>query len=285
MMLFHYPFAINALILCLMLTGIYVYFGYHVVRRGVIFVDLSLAQVAALGSSVGVLLGWGHEYPVQNYIVSLIFTLLGAVLFVLFRSKKERVPIEALIGITYAGAIALTLLVLEHSATGTEEIKEMLAGALLTVAPKELLFIAVLCLVVGFFHWLAKNKLFLVTDNPEIACCNGMRLWWWDFVFYSTFGFVVTSSVKVAGVLLVFALLIIPAVSATAAVDGTFKRLIFGWFFGITGCVGGLELSLRLDWSASPSIVAVFLCMLIIIGLTKMLLNKKQEVCLTRQGE
>lgn len=123
MLIFHYDFALIALLVCLILTGIHTYLGYHVVRRGVIFVDLSLAQVAALGASVGILLGWGHEFPVQNYCISLTFTLLGALLFVLFRTKREKVPIEALIGITYAGAIALSLIVLERSATGTEEIK------------------------------------------------------------------------------------------------------------------------------------------------------------------
>jgi zinc/manganese transport system permease protein len=121
-----------------MLTGIHTYFGYHVVKRGVIFVDLALAQVAALGASVGVLLGWGSEFPVHNYVISLSFTLFGALLFVLFRSKKETVPVETLIGITYSGAIALSLIVLERSAAGTEEIKRDVSGSLLTVSPKEL---------------------------------------------------------------------------------------------------------------------------------------------------
>ena len=265
MMLLQYHFALNALLLCLVLTGIYVYFGYHVVRRGVIFVDLSLAQVAALGSSVGVLLGWGSEFPMQNYIVSLIFTLIGSILFVLFRSKRERVPIEALIGITYAGAIALTLIVLERSSTGTEEIKEMLAGSLLTVAPKELIFVGILCLSVGLLHWLVRKSIIMVTENSSQAA----KIRWWDFIFYTTFGLVVTSSVKIVGVLLVFALLIIPAVAAIVAVEGIAKRIIFGWFFGIIGCIGGLEFSLKLDWSPCPTIVVTFLILLLLAWLIK----------------
>lgn len=263
-MIFQYHFMITALMVCLILTGIHTYLGYHVVKRGVIFVDLSLAQVAALGSSVGVLLGWGTEFPVQNYIISLSFTLLGALLFVLFRSKKEIIPIETLIGITYAGAIALSLIVLERSATGTEEIKEMLSGSLLTVSPKELLFIAVLYSMIGFIHWLSRKELLLVTEKPEEARKKGLKIWWWDFVFYATFGFVVTSSVKVAGVLLVFAFLIIPAVAAMIIVNGTVKRIVFGWIFGVLGCLGGLEMSMRLDWSAGPTIVTVFLILLIV---------------------
>ncbi len=263
MMIFQYHFALTALLLCLVLTGIYTYLGYHVVRRGVIFVDLSLAQVAALGSSVGVLLGWGEQFPVQNYLMSLSFTLLGALLFVVFRSRRQKVPIEALIGITYAGAIALSLIVLEKSATGTEEIKEMLTGALLTVSPKELMFIAALASGIGVVHWLARRQLLLVTEDPEGARGKGMKLWWWDFIFYATFGLIVTSSVKVAGVLLVFAFLIIPSVAAMMAAKGVARRLLFGWLFGITGCVGGLELSMRLDWSTGPTIVAVFLLLLV----------------------
>ena len=262
MMLFQYPFALTALLLCLVLTGAYSYFGYHVVRRGVIFVDLSLAQVAALGSSVGVLLGWGEQCPVQNYLMSLSFTLLGSLLFVVFRGRRQKVPIEALIGITYAGAIALSLIVLEKSATGTEEIKEMLSGALLTVSPGAVGFIAALAAGIGAVHWLARRQLLLVTEDPEGARARNMKLWWWDLVFYATFGLIVTSSVKVAGVLLVFAFLIIPAVAATLAAQSVRRRLLFAWLFGITGCVAGLELSMRLDWSSGPTIVAVFLVLL-----------------------
>lgn len=274
MMILKYHFALNALILCLVLSGIYVYFGYHVVRRGVIFVDLSLAQVAALGSCVGVLLGWGEGFPIKNYLISLSFTMLGALLFVLFRSKREKIPIEALIGITYAGAIALSLLVLEHSASGTEQIKEMLAGAILTIAPKELMFISLLCLLVGFLHWLVRKQLLTVTENTTEAQNTGMKIWWWDFIFYATFGLVVTSSVKVIGVLLVFAFLIIPAVGAMIAVEGTAKRITFGWIFGVIGCICGVELSLRLDWSVGPTIVTVFLGILVLTWLIKLFLNK-----------
>jgi zinc/manganese transport system permease protein len=272
-MLFQYHFAIITLLVCLVLSGIYTYFGYHVVRRGVIFVDLSLAQAAALGSSVGCLLGWGEQFPVQNYLMSLTFTLLGALLFVVFRSKRQKVPIEALIGITYAGAIALSLIVLERSATGTEEIKEMLTGSLLTVSPKELIFIAALCAVMGLIHWFSRKQLLLVTDDTSAAREKGMKIWWWDFLFYATFGVIVTSSVKVAGVLLVFAFLIIPAVAAMIAVEGITRRIIFGWLFGVVGCFGGLELSMRLDLSSGPTIVAVFLILLAGTWATKKMLT------------
>ncbi|MHB9155720.1 MAG: metal ABC transporter permease, partial [Endomicrobiales bacterium] len=190
--------------------------------------------------------------------------MAGALLFVLFRSRREKVPIEALIGITYAAAIALTLIVLERSATGTEDIKEMLAGAIFTVPPKEVLFIAALCAVVGGIHWFSRKQVLAVTRDHDEAREKGLKVRWWDFLFYVTFGFVVTSSVKVVGVLLVFAFLIIPAVAAMIATEGTARRIIFGWIFGLAGCVAGIEASLRLDWTTAPTIVIVFLLLLIV---------------------
>jgi zinc/manganese transport system permease protein len=265
MMIFHYSFVLSALALCLMLTGILSFFGHHVVRRGVIFVDLALAQVAALGASVGIMLGWGEQFPARNFALSLAFTLLGALLFSWFRRRK-RAPIEALIGITYAGAMAFSLIVLEKSATGSEELKEMLVGSILTVTHQELGIAAAMVVVIGFLLWLARAPLFLITQDPEAARQKGLRLMLWDFLFYAAFGIVVTFSVKAAGVLLVFAFLIVPSLASIIAVKGTWRRISFGWVFGALGCVLGLEASLRMDWSAGPTIVAVFILLLILSG-------------------
>jgi zinc/manganese transport system permease protein len=264
MMLFHYPFMLPAVCVCLILAGVHTYFGYHIVERGVIFVDLSLSQIAALGASVAILLGWGENAPFLNFCMSLAFTLGGAVLFAFLRKSQNTAPMEALIGISYAGAIALSLLVLEKSATGTEHIKEMLVGTILTVPWKDVIQLGIIVLVVGIIHWISRKRLFLVSENPEKAAREKLKLWWWDVVFYATFGVVVTSSVKVAGVLLVFSLLIIPAVTALVSVSGTVKRVIFGWTFGIIGCTLGLEVSLRGDFAAGPSIIATLLALLLL---------------------
>lgn len=265
MLILHYSFVLSALALCLMLAGVLSVFGHHVVRRGVIFVDLALAQVAALGASVGILLGWGEAFPVRNFLLSLGFTILGSLLFSWFRSRK-RAPIEALIGITYAGAMALSLIVLEKSATGSEELKEMLVGSILTAPPWELGTAAALCAGVGLVLWLARKPLFLITEDAQAAASRGLRLGVWDFLFYAVFGVIVTFSVKAAGVLLVFAFLIVPSLASIMAVAGTRARLLYGWIFGFLGCVLGLELSLRMDWSAGPSIVAVFILLLVLSG-------------------
>jgi zinc/manganese transport system permease protein len=270
MLLFQYPFALSALGLCLLLTGILSFFGYHVVRRGVIFVDLALAQVASLGVCVGFLIGWGESRPVATFLLSLAFTLLGALLFSWFRGRRA-LPIEALIGVTYAGAMALSLIVLEKSATGSEELKEMLVGSILTVPTQTLALAAGLFAVVGAILRLARRPLFAITEAPEEARDRGLKVWFWDFLFYTAFGVVVTFSVRVAGVLLVFAFLIVPSLASLLALPGSsaagaWKRVAFGWGFGTVGCLAGLEASLRLDWSAGPSIVAAFILLLALTG-------------------
>ena len=276
MMLFQYPFALSALALCLLLTGVLSFFGYHVVRRGVIFVDLALAQVASLGACIGIMMGLGEAHPGANFALSLGFTFLGALLFSWFRGRKT-LPIEALIGVTYAGAMAFSLIVLEKSATGSEELKEMLVGSILTVAPQTLVIAAAVFAGVALILVLARKALFLITEHPEQARAEGYKIWWWDFLFYTTFGVIVTFSVRVAGVLLVFAFLIVPSLASILALPGreagkgAWKRVAFGWGFGTLGCVAGLEASLRLDWSAGPSIVAAFIILMAATGVFRKL--------------
>jgi len=259
MLVFQFPFLWIALILCLVLAGIHTWLGFHVIRRGVLFVDLALAQMAALGASLGTLLGWKQDGDWKAYALSLAFALGGAFLFALFRQRQERYPIEALIGITYAGAIALAMIILEHSATGTEEIKEMLVGSLLMVSWTQVLHTAVLYAVVGVIHWVARKKFLLISTDPELARKQGMRVRFWDFLFYATFAIVVTSSVKLAGVLVVFAMLVIPATAALSWRENQSQRLAFAWIFGGVGSLVGLESAARFDLPAGPAIIVVFL--------------------------
>lgn len=263
MMLFHYSFMLPALVVCLILAGIHTYFGYHIVQRGVIFVDLSLSQIAALGACVALLLGWGEGAPIKAFGMSLAFTFGGAVLFAFLRKSQKVVPMEALIGIAYAGAVAVSLLLLEKSATGTEHIKEMLVGTILTVSWHDVLQLGAIVLVVAIVHLFIHKRLFLISENPDGAAKSNIKLWVWDIIFYATFGVVVTSSVKVAGVLLIFSLLTIPAVTAMICTTGTIRRVVFGWLFGVIGCIAGLEVSLRLDSAAGPSIIATMLAIMI----------------------
>lgn len=261
MLLFQYPFMLSALGLCLLLAGILNVFGHHVVRRGVIFVDLALAQAAALGASVALLAGLGERSPAAAFAVSLAFTFLAALLFAWFGTWR-RLPIEALIGITYAGAMAVSLILLERSATGAEEIKEMLVGSILTAPPGQLRLFAAVFGAAAFLVWLARKPVFLITGDAEAAARAGYRVWLWDLLFYALFGLVVTLAVRVAGVLLVFAFLVVPSLASLLAAADPRKRLAFGWALGAAGCLAGLEASLRFDWSAGPAVVAALIALL-----------------------
>ena len=270
MLLFEYPFALSALALCLLLAAVLSYFGQHVVRRGVIFVDLALAQVASLGTCVGLMLGLDTSHPVESFLFSLGFTLLGALLFSWFRGRRT-LPIEALIGVTYAGAMALSLIVLEKSATGSEELKEMLVGSILTVPPSTLGLAAAICLAVGSVLAMSHKALTAISEDAEAARAAGRRLWLWDFLFYTAFGVIVTFSVRAAGVLLVFAFLIVPSLASLLALpvargSSSWGRAAFGWGFAAAGCLAGLEASLRMDASPGPMMVAAFIALLAATG-------------------
>jgi zinc/manganese transport system permease protein len=265
MLLFQYPFMLSALALCLVLAGILGAFGHHVVRRGVIFADLALAQSAALGASAAHLLGYGEGHPAAAFAFSLGAACLAALLFAWFGSRR-RIPIEALIGLTYAGALASTLILLERAATGTEELMEMLAGSILTVSPRQLAATAAVSGAAALLLWAARRPLFQITEDADAARAAGRRVALWDVAFYSLFGLVVSVAVKAAGVLLVFAFLVAPSLASLLAARTARKRIAFGWAFGAAGCLLGLEASLRFDWSAGPTVVATLIALLGLTG-------------------
>ncbi len=252
------------------LTGIHVYLGLHVVMRGIIFIDLALAQIAALGTAVGVLVGFNHEAQ-TGYIVALSFTLLGALLFSYVRGRKKEIPQEAIIGITYVAAAALMILLFSKSAEGAEHINHLLVGSILFVSPEVVLKTFVLYTVIGIFHYLFRRQ-FLSTSIAITENSDSVNRFW-DFMFYVTFGLVVTSSVKIAGVLLVFSFLIIPAVAALLFFKSTKIRLIFGWTFGIIGSVLGMLISLLIDIPTGASIVIAFTAMLVISAILKWIIR------------
>jgi zinc/manganese transport system permease protein len=268
-----YPFMWWALGACLVLAGIHAYLGFHIIKRGVIFVDLALAQMAALGLAVAILLHL-HEYPLANYLFPVGMTLVGAVVFAWLRHLEHRVPLEAFIGIVFATAQAFVLLLLEHSPSGTEHLKETLIGTIFTVEPATVIKTAVIYAAIGVAHFLMRRPLFGITNDPEGMRTAGRNLFLWDVLFYATFGIVVTSSVRIAGVLLVFALLVIPAVAGVLASDRTGVRLAVGWMFAFFCSVAGLLAAFTLDWPAAPTILATMSLCLIIHGAVMMLLRK-----------
>jgi zinc/manganese transport system permease protein len=253
---------------CLLLAGILVYLGIHVLSRKVIFVDLALAQIAALGSVWGALLGWDIQTdPWQIKAFSLCFTLLGAAVFTLTRMRDERVPHEALIGITYAVALGATMLASAHLAHGAEEVNELLAGSILWVSWETIVVAAVTFAAIGVFHWVCRRQIFLISMNPAGAEAQGVSLRLWDFLFYASLGFAVTSAVSIAGVLLVFSYLVIPAVVAMLFADSIRVRLLIGWIVGTLVSAIGCSVSYFGDLPSGPTIVACFGGALVLAGL------------------
>src|SRR5712691_1338987 len=242
---------------CLVLTGIHVYLGLHVLARGVIFVDLALAQIAALGISVAILAG----HPIQSdaaYWYALAFTAGGAAIFALSRLHALPVPQEAIIGIVYAVSAAVAVLVVDRAPQGSEHIKELLVGGILTVTPREVATVAVLYGVLGIIHWLVRRPLLDISFDPAGARARGRFVAAWDFVFYTSFGLVVTSSVRLAGVLLVFSYLIVPAVVGALLVRGVAHRLLVGWGLGASVSALGILAAWRWDLPTGAAVVTTF---------------------------
>lgn len=241
----------------LILTGIHAYLGVHVVERGVIFVDLALAQIAALGATIAILIGM-DPHGQGAYWLSLGFTFVGAAIFAFARTRRGHIPQEAFIGIAYAVASAAAILAMSKATGETEHLKDMLVGNILAVSRHDVIKTAVLYGVIGLFHYIFRRRFLLISTNPEQAEAEGMSIRFWDFLFYASFGFVVTSSVAIAGVLLVFCYLIVPSVGAMLFADRVGRRLAIGWTMGTLVSALGVYFSVLLDLPTGATIVCTF---------------------------
>jgi len=257
-------FLVIPFLVTLILSGIHVYLGLHVLSRGIIFVDLALAQVAALGTTVAFLAG--HEVDsIPAYEYALAFTLTGAVLFSATRNLATRVPQEALIGIVYVVASAAMILAVDRAPHGAEHIQALLVRDILwvqdwTVAGK----LAGIYAAIGAFHWAFRGRFLQATFEPQHL--SRAQLFLWDLLFYATFGVVVTSSVQVAGVLLVFSYLMIPSVMAAIVTHSIAARLTVGWASAFLMSVAGLYLSYRHDLPTGATLIVTFGACLVLLG-------------------
>src|SRR6266705_2533397 len=261
----------------LILTGIHAYLGVHVVERGVIFVDLSLAQIAALGATIALLLPitGGDPHAPVSYWVSLAFTFLGALVFSTIRTHRARIPQEAIIGICYAVASAAAILAMSKATSESEHLKDMLVGNILAVSWPEVRKTALLYGAIGLFHFIFRRQFLAISMNHESAPIGGLSVRFWDFLFYASFGFVVTSSVAIAGVLLVFCYLIVPSVAAMLYADSIGRRLAIGWAMGTVVSALGVYLSLKLDLPTGATIVCTFGIVLILMAAVRPLFQTR----------
>ncbi len=245
-------FLLAPFVASLILTGIHAYLGVHVVERGVIFVDLALAQIAALGATVAVVIGMDPHG----------------------RASYGHIPQEAFIGIAYAVASATAILLMSKATGETEHLKDMLVGNILAVSWQEVRKTALLYGAVGLFHLIFRKKFLSISMNHGKAEQSGMNVHFWDFLFYASFGFVVTSSVAIAGVLLVFCYLIVPSVGAMLFADRIGPRLAIGWTMGTLVSALGCYLSVQLDTPTGATIVVTFGAILVLMFFLHLIVHR-----------
>jgi len=271
-----FEFLLAPFIASLILTGIHAYLGVHVVERGVIFVDLALAQIAALGATIAILMEL-DPHGGGSYWVSLGFTFMGAAIFALVRMRRAHIPQEAFIGIAYVVASAAAILATSKAIGETEHLKHMLVGNILAVSWSEVRHTALLYGAVGLFHYVFRKNFLLISMNPAAAEAKGVSVRLWDFLFYASFGLVVTSSVAIAGVLLVFCYLIVPSVGAMLFADRIGPRLAIGWTMGTVVSGLGVYLSVVLDFPTGATIVCTFGGVLVLMLLLHFVLYHLQS--------
>ena len=266
-------FMLPPLVACLIIIGIHAYLGIHIVERKVIFVDLSLAQVAALGAVIAYL----FQMDIHGngaYIVALLFTFIGAAVFSFTRTRDDKIPQEAIIGVVYVVSTSLAILMLSKSAEAAEHLQEMLVGNILFVSWHDIIRILILYVIIALFHIVFRRQFLAVSFSLEDAVKNKMKIRFWDFLFYVSFGFVVTNSVRMAGVLLVFSFLVVPAVCGVMFAERVWGRLIVGWIVGVAASVLGIWLSVRFDFPTGASVVCAFGAVLVAAAAIKFLLTR-----------
>ncbi len=262
------------LVACMVIVAIHSYLGLHVIAREVIFVDLSLAQMAALGSTVAVLLGAQPDSP-SAFLYALAATTLGAGVFALSRAPdKGRVPQEAIIGIVFVVASAAAILVADQAPRGGEAIKDILVGSLLWVGWPAIGRLAAVYIAVGVFHYLLRHRFLTISFEPDQAVARGWRIRLWDFWFYLSFGIVITFSVPIVGVLLVFSFLVVPAAIAFQFTRDRKLLTVIAWFAGVLASAGGIGVSFRYDLPTGPVVVCVFGVLLLLAFFLRQLFGR-----------
>lgn len=249
---------------CLVLVGIHAYLGIHVIKRQIIFVDLAIAQIAAVGALVAFLFGI-EPHTLMSYWFSLGLATVGAGVFALCRFREAKVPQEAVIGLVYAVAAAMAILLIDRAPHGAEQLKDILTGSLLWVRWHSIATAAAVYAVVGFIHYVFREKFLLISGDPESAWKKGINVRAWDFLFFFLFGVVITLSVDVAGVLIVFVFLVAPAIMAVSITDRLAVQLFIGWGLGLLVTVLGLVASYTWDLPTGPAIIG---CYAVVVLLT-----------------
>jgi zinc/manganese transport system permease protein len=284
-MLSNLLFILPPLAACFILLILTSYFGIHVLKREIIFIDIALAQIAVLGSAVAlylehrfelqeVMLGSLNLAPALAYAISLLFCLGAALVFTLLKDSRINIPIEAFIGIAYACSTTGAVIILDKSAGGDVHLHDMLTGVLLWTDWPQVIRVGVVFGMIGSFHLLYHQKFNQLTACYQLLAEPGRKRKLWDFLFYSTFGIMIIESVRMAGVLTVFAFLILPASISALFATGWRNRILIGLGSGLLAALLGLYISLSLDLTASPLIILILGLILLVALLTRPVLKK-----------
>ncbi|MEZ5421395.1 MAG: metal ABC transporter permease [Vicinamibacterales bacterium] len=266
-------FLAPAIAASLIIAGIHAYLGLHVVERGVIFVDLSLAQIASLGAAIAVWQGYDAHGP-AIYWMSLGFTLIGAFVFAMVKGHEAKIPQEAIIGISYAVASAAVILTLSKATGEAEHLQSMLVGNILSVQWPEVWLTSGIYAVIGVFHYIFRHRFLAISMDPHGEAARGVPVRLWDFLFYASFGLVVTRSVAIAGVLLVFCYLIVPSVGGMLYSGRVGARLAIGWVMGGVVSMLGMYFSVQFDLPTGAAIVCTFGLALAVMAAARPLLRR-----------
>lgn len=260
---------------CLTLIGILGYFGIHVLKRGIIFIDIAMAQIAALGSALALIL---HINPDNQwtYYISLAFVILTAWFFSSLKNRQPRICMEAIIGMSYAVAATAAVILIDKAAGSHEHLKEMLIGSILWVQWPEIIKSFIVYIFIGGLHYIFRQQFITLSEDYETARRKGMKTQRWDFLFFLTLGIVVMHSVRIAGILIVFAFLIIPASISVLFSQNWLSRIFIGWFIGTIVSILGLILSWQLDVPSGPAVVLFLGVFLLLTFLGKSIYTIKQ---------
>lgn len=261
----------------ILLAGVLSFFGNHILSRGIIFIDIAVAQIAALGTMIGLLLGFAEE-SLNVQLISYGFTIVIISLFALTKFQKQVIPQEAIIGIIYCIGLGLAMLLAERIPGGSNFITKTITGNLLWVTWDKVLNCFLMFLIVGIIHLIFRKPFILISDTKNGLPYSLWKTRTYELLFYITFSIVIVKAVPVGGVFLVFTLLIAPAVAATLFTDSWKKRFIWSWIIGIIGSILGMYLSYALNISNAPAIVTLLGAVVFILAFGKLVIQKSGTI-------
>lgn len=262
-------FLLPPLVSCIAMVGIFGYLGIHVIEREIIFIDIALAQIAAVGSAFAFVIWRSEESSFVAYACAFGFLTLASLFYSQIRRRVTQIPIEAVIGVSYAIAAAAALFLLAMTAGGDVHLEHMLVGSILWAKWADILVCAIVYMGVGVFHYIFRDRFRKISQEYRETRGKDIQTAGWDFLFYVTMAIVILLSVRIGGVLVIYSLLVIPATFAAMFAKNWGRRLVIAWILGFGASLAGLAFSYTLDFSCGPSVVMFLGLALIVAALTK----------------